>query len=70
MNKPPLTEEEIFRFAYQLSSPEARLSYLKQVCRDETEMERIVALLSECATDASFLESRCSIRQSARQIPR
>ena len=50
------TEDEIFRIAFALPTAEARLDYLKQVCRDAVEMERIVDLLKEGAADASFLE--------------
>lgn len=51
------TEDEIFRIAFELNSPKARNAYLKQVCRDDVEMERIVALLKEGSPDESFLEN-------------
>ena len=39
-----------------MPSPDARIAYLKQVCRDDVEVERIVTLLKEGSADASFLE--------------
>ena len=56
VNQKLLTEDEIFRIAFQIPTPEARLEYLKQVCQGDAEVERIVALLKEGDPDASFLE--------------
>ncbi len=56
MNQPKLTEEEIFRVAHEITSPEARMAYLQQVCGDSASVERIVELLRAGATDVSFLE--------------
>ena len=56
MSRQHLTEDEIFRFAYELPSPDARITYLKQVCRDSVEVERIIDLLKEGSPDESFLE--------------
>ena len=53
--KPP--EDEIFQVAYEISAPAARITYLKQVCRDAVEVERIIALLKEGSPEASFLEN-------------
>ena len=50
------TEDEIFRIAFALPTAEARLEYLKQVCHDGKDVERIVALLKEGSPDESFLE--------------
>ena len=50
------SEDEIFQVAFEISAPSARLAYLNHVCRDTVEVERIVALLKEGASDASFLE--------------
>ena len=56
MNRQLPTEDEIFRIAFELPSPDARIAYLKQVCRDDVEVERIVTLSREGSADASFLE--------------
>ena len=56
VNQKMLTEDEIFRIAFQIPTPEARLEYLKQVCQGDVEVERIVALLKEGDPEASFLE--------------
>ena len=56
MNRQLPTEDEIFRIAFELPSPDARIAYLKQVCRDDVEVERLVGLLKEGSADASFLE--------------
>ena len=56
MNQKIPTEDEIFRIAFQIPTPEARLEYLKQICHGDAEVERIVALLKEGDPDASFLE--------------
>ncbi|MGY8771215.1 MAG: serine/threonine protein kinase [Pirellulales bacterium] len=57
MNGPQPTEEDIFRVAHEITSPEARMAYLKQVCRDANEVERVVELLKAGAEDQSFLEN-------------
>lgn len=56
MNHRTPTEDEIYRIAFQIPTPEARIEYLKQVCQGDAEVERIVALLKEGDPDASFLE--------------
>ncbi|PHS02230.1 MAG: hypothetical protein COA78_21690 [Blastopirellula sp.] len=57
MNGPQPTEEDIFRVAHEITSPEARMAYLKQVCRDANEVERVVELLKAGSEDQSFLEN-------------
>ena len=64
MSRQNPTEDEIFRIALAISEPDARMAYLKQACRDEVEVERIVLLLREGSTDASFLEFG-----AVRQVP-
>ena len=54
--KPEPTEDEIFRIAHAIAATDARMAYLKQACRNDVEVERIVALLKEGSADASFLE--------------
>ncbi len=56
MNLDHLSEEDIFEAAFKLTSHDARRSYLRQVCRDDDQIERIQALLKEGASEASFLE--------------
>lgn len=56
MKHDQLSEEEIFEAAFALESLAARNDYLKQVCRDDEQIERIEALLKEGGPDSSFLE--------------
>lgn len=56
MSKDQLSEEAIFEQAFELESLEARLDYLKRVCRNDEQVERIQALLQEGAPEVSFLE--------------
>lgn len=57
MSSKQLSEEEIFEQAFQKTSPQARRKYLNQVCRDEEQLARIQALLSEGSPESSFLEN-------------
>src|SRR5262245_55695766 len=53
----PLTEEDIFKIAQQLSAAEARKTYLKQACGDDSELYgRVMALLQIAEEEQSFLE--------------
>src|SRR5262245_52663162 len=53
----PLTEEDIFKIAQQLSAAEARKTYLKQACGDDSELYgRVMALLQIAEDEQSFLE--------------
>ena len=65
MRHNPLTEQEIFAAAFEIESTEARLGYLKQVCRNDELVERILALLQEGGPDASFLEHGPFAKQRA-----
>ena len=57
MGQSLLREEEIFRIAREIPSPDARQGYLNQVCGDNTKLhERVVALL-KATDDDSFLEN-------------
>ncbi len=52
-----LNEEEIFRIAHGISSPDLRAVYLKQVCGDDTQLRcRVEALVSAHREEHSFLE--------------
>ncbi len=59
MNVPHLlTEEEIFRHAAVVSSPEERVAYVKQVCGSNQDLlRRVLALLEAESQDDGFLES-------------
>jgi len=57
MNDIKLDEEAIYHVARSIGTPEARESYLQQVCRDDTALrDRLEALLRVCDQEASFLE--------------
>jgi serine/threonine protein kinase len=56
VNPESLSEEDIFAAAFKLNSPEDRMDYLRQVCRDDDQIERIQSLLKEGDPEASFLE--------------
>ena len=56
MQRQEPTEDEIFRIAHAIPATDARMAYLKQACRNDVEVERIVELLKEGSADASFLE--------------
>jgi serine/threonine protein kinase/tetratricopeptide (TPR) repeat protein len=52
-----LSEEDIFRIAHEISSPQARRAYLQQACSDNSALrERVAALLQAVAQQESFLE--------------
>ena len=56
MNRHPLSEEQIFEAAFRIEPHDARVNYLKQACRDDEQIDRVLALLMEGAPEASFLE--------------
>jgi hypothetical protein len=52
-----LREEDIFKIAHEISSPQARRAYLQQVCSDNSALrERVADLLQAVEQEQSFLE--------------
>ena len=57
MPQPPPHEEEIFKTAWEIKSPQARTSYLQLACGDDAALhERVVALLQVADEEDGFLE--------------
>ena len=58
MNRPALTEEDIFQAARRIASIDERDAYLDRACRDDVELrEQIETLLAAHDDSSSFLES-------------